>query len=359
MKIVSIQTALLRAPLKKPFKTALRSVNTLEDMIVIITCDDGSKGYGEAAPTPAITGETIGSIKGAITHITPLLVGQNIDDISTLLETIHNSIVGNTTTKSALEMALYDLVAKQETLPLFQYLGGKETTFQSDITISLNPIDIMIQDSLDAINDGYKILKIKLGKKESLTTIAEISKTIGTQAILRLDANQAWSPKECVEIMNKIEDMGITAQFIEQPVAAHDLNGLKYIKTHIQTPLLADESLFSPAQALYILENNIADYLNIKLAKCGGISKGLEIADIARQFGAKCMIGCMLEGPVGIAAALHLTSAASDVITMVDLDAVSLLRNLPCDTTAKLQGDRLKLSEAFGIGVSPFYGQID
>lgn len=355
MKITSIQTALLQAPLSNPFKTALRRVDTLEDVIVIITCDDGSTGYGEGAPTPAITGETIGSLQGAIAQITPMLIGKSFESLEYLLDIISHAMIANTTAKAALEMAIYDLVAKKARLPLYKFLGGEKTTFKSDITISLNDTKTMVEDSLNAVSKGYEILKVKLGNNEAIETIQEIHQTLENKATLRLDANQAWTPNQTISIMQKLESMGIFPECIEQPINAYDLEGLKYIKNNIATPLLADEAVFSPDDARKILEYDMADYINIKLAKCGGISKALQIADIARKYDAKCMIGCMLEGPIAIAAALHVASVASDVISMIDLDAVSLLASLPCNTSLGLQGNILKLSTSIGIGVTPKY----
>ena len=320
MKIKSIRTALFCSPLKTPFKTALRTVENLEDIVVIIECKDGSLGYGEGAPTAVITGETLDTMKAAISYLSPMITGLSItDDFEEILHRLHTRLLHNTTAKSAIEIALYDLKAKSFKQPLYKFLGGTQTTFETDITISLNDIDIMISDSLKAISLGYRILKIKLGNNPSkdIDRIIAIYDALPKDIMLRLDANQGWSKEDSVLIMQTIESKGIMTQCIEQPIKADDIAGLKYIKEHIQTPLLADEAVFNLAQATSILESNSADYLNIKLAKCGGISEAIKIANRAREFGVSCMMGCMLEGPIGITAALHVVSAVSDVITMM------------------------------------------
>ena len=163
MTIKNVRTALLRAPLKNPFVTSLRRVEVLEDLVVIVECDDGTVGYGEGAPTPVITGETIGSMIAAIELIKPFLIGREIDDFETLLHHIHSHIIKNTTAKSALEIALYDLRAKSLSQPLYTILGGKKKTFETDITISMDEIDKMVADCLDAVSLGYNTLKIKIG----------------------------------------------------------------------------------------------------------------------------------------------------------------------------------------------------
>ncbi|KYJ85748.1 mandelate racemase/muconate lactonizing enzyme family protein [Sulfurovum riftiae] len=354
MKISNIHTTLLHAPLKNPFITSLRRVDALEDLVVIIECDDGSVGYGEGAPTPVITGETIGSMKAAIELIKPFLIGREIDDFDTLLHHVHSHIVKNTTAKSALEIALYDLKAKSLSQPLYRMLGGTKKSFETDITISMGEIDKMIADCRDAVALGYRTLKIKIGDgpQKDIERIIAIDAALGKDIALRLDANQGWSAKQSVALLQGIEKQGIIAEFIEQPVAADDIEGLKYIKERVETPLLADESIFSLKDARRLLEMEAIDYVNIKLAKTAGISQAVALADLSAEYGVKCMIGCMLEGPVSVTAGVHVASAKADIITMLDLDAVSLLASHPVETSVRYEESRILLSDDIGLGIS-------
>ena len=354
MKITDIRTYILNAPLKNPFITSLRRVDALEDLVVIIECNDGSVGYGEGAPTPVITGETIGSMIAAIEYIKPHLIGLEIEDFKTILKFVHSLIIKNTTAKSALEIALYDLKAKSLDLPLYKMLGGTKTHFKTDITISMGEIDKMISDSMNAVNLGYDTLKIKIGDnpQKDIERIIAIDNALDDNIALRLDANQGWTAKESVELLHALEKKNIIAEFIEQPVAADDVEGLKYIKERVQTPLLADESVFSIKDARRLLEMQAIDYVNIKLAKTAGITEALKLADLSAEFGVKCMIGCMLEGPISVAAGVHVASAKADIITMLDLDAVSLLASHPVQTNIVFSESSIELSEDSGLGVS-------
>ncbi|HEY9190306.1 MAG TPA: dipeptide epimerase [Sulfurovum sp.] len=354
MKIANIRTATLKAPLKTPFITSLRRVDTLEDLVVIIECDDGSVGYGEGAPTPVITGETMGSMISAIEYLKPFILGLEIGEFDTILNNIHARILKNTTAKSALEIALYDLKAKAAKQPLYQMLGGAKRAFRTDITISMGAIDKMISDSLNAVRLGYDTLKIKIGDdpKKDIERVVAIHHALDPHIALRLDANQGWTAKESVTLLHALEKQGIIAEFIEQPVPAEDIEGLKYIKERVQTPLLADESIFSVKDARRVLEMQAVDYVNIKLAKTAGITQALELADLSKEFGVKCMIGCMLEGPISVAAGVHVASAKADVITMLDLDAVSLLASHPAKTSIVFNESEIILSEDDGVGVS-------
>ncbi len=354
MKINNIRTSILKAPLKNPFITSLRRVDALEDLVVIIECDDGSVGFGEGAPTPVITGETMGSMIAAVEYIKPHLIGKEIEDFNTLLGLVHGLIVKNTTAKSALEIALYDLKAKLAKQPLYKMLGGRQTHFKTDITISMGEIDKMITDSLDAVDLGYDTLKIKIGEdpQKDVERVKAIHNVLDKNIKLRLDANQGWTAKESVTLLHALEKEEIMAEFIEQPVAADDTEGLLYIKERVQTPLLADESIFSIKDAKKLLELQAIDYVNIKLAKTAGITEALKLADLSKAFGVKCMIGCMLEGPISVAAGVHVASAKADVITMLDLDAVSLLASHSVETSILFDESNITLSNRVGVGVS-------
>ncbi|OQX50421.1 MAG: dipeptide epimerase [Epsilonproteobacteria bacterium 4484_20] len=358
MKIKDIRTALLHAPLKNPFITSLRRVDALEDLLVIIECDDGSVGYGEGAPTPVITGETIGSMTAAIELIKPFLLGRDLEEFDTLLQHVHSHIVKNTTAKSALEIALYDLKAKSLSQPLYRMLGGTKKNFETDITISMNTVEKMIRDCQNAVVLGYKSLKIKIGDdpKKDIERIIAIDNALDENISLRLDANQGWSAEQSVTLLHGIEKRGIVAEFIEQPVAADDIEGLKYIRERVETPLLADESVFSLKDARTLLEMEAIDYVNIKLAKTAGISQALALADLSAGYGVKCMIGCMLEGPVSVTAGVHVASAKADIITILDLDAVSLLASHPVETSVRYEESSITLSDSAGLGIDGIKG---
>ncbi len=263
-------------------------------------------------------------------------------------------ILKNTTAKSALEIAIYDLKAKASKLPLYRMLGGTQTKFSTDITISMGQIDKMIADSLHAVSLGYDTLKVKIGDnaQKDVERIVAIHSALDNNIKLRLDANQGWTAKESVALLHSLEKQDIIAEFIEQPVAADNIEGLKYIKERVQTPILADESIFGVKDARKLLEMQAIDYVNIKLAKTSGITQALKLADISAEFDVKCMIGCMLEGPISVAAAVHVASAKADIITMLDLDGVSLLASHPVKTGIQFNESEIVLSEDIGLGVS-------
>lgn len=190
-------------------------------------------------------------------------------------------------------------------------MGGYRKEITTDITISVNDHEEMAKDSLDALRRGYDTLKIKVGKDSAkdLERMKAIRKAAGYDVKLRIDANQGWKPKEAVRILNRMYDEGLQIEFVEQPVAAHDIDGLKFVTDNVPIPVLADESVFSPMDALNILQRRAADFINIKLMKTGGIYNALKICSLAEIYGVECMIGCMLEAKVSVTAAVHLACA--------------------------------------------------
>jgi o-succinylbenzoate synthase len=354
MKIEQIEIGIIQIPLIKPFKTALRTVNTLESIMLRITTQNGLIGYGETAPTEAITGDSKTSILASLEMFAQHLIGMDISNKAHLLGAIHDTIEKNFNAKSAIEIALYDIWAQEAGMPLYRYLGGKQQCFKTGITISLNPIDEMVTDALEAVEQGFESLKIKLGDDPhtDILRVEAISSALGGDIPLKLDANQGWSPEETVSFLRALEHKRIAIELIEQPVRREDTMGLKIIKEQTSVPLLADESMFLPEDARRLLEEEAVDLINIKLDKCGGISRALEIADICHDYGIGCMIGCMLEGAVSVGAAAHVASARAETITMVDLDAPILCSEAPVQGGVRFDGAEIRLSQKTGLGIT-------
>ncbi|SEK39910.1 o-succinylbenzoate synthase [Pseudoxanthomonas sp. GM95] len=359
MKITDIQLGMLRVPLKTPFKTALRTVDTVEDVVVLIRTDTGHTGYGEAAATAVITGDTLGSIIAAIdTFIKPRLIGQDIANLNHLTGLVQSSMERNTSAKAAVEIALYDLWAQLYGAPLYQLLGGGDPVITTDITISVDYIDKMVSDSLSALDRGFESLKIKVGKDLGLDIerVKAIHAAVEGRALLRLDANQGWTAKQAVYAMQKLEDAGVVLELLEQPVKAADIEGLKYVTDRVNTPVMADESVFAPQQVFDLIKLRAADIINIKLMKTGGISNAIRIADIAALYGVDCMIGCMIESSISVAAAVHVAVAKSNVITKIDLDGPSLGQFNPVVGGVLFNESEISIPDAPGLGIQEIRG---
>lgn len=353
MKITDIQIGEIFVPLATPFKTALRTVVNVEDIVVKVMTDTGEVGYGEAPPTAVITGDTKGSIICAIRDfIRPAILGMDIENIDGIMEKLNSCIQKNTSAKACVDMAVYDLYGKRFGAPLYQLLGGYRKELETDLTISVNPIDEMVRDSIAAVKRGYRILKVKVGKEgiKDIERISAVREAVGKGVKIRVDANQGWSAKEAIRIIWAMEDKGLDIELCEQPVKAHDLDGMRAVTKAVKTLILADESMFSAEDAVEIIRTGAADLINIKLMKTGGIYGALKICSIAETYGVECMIGCMLESKLAVSAAAHL-AAAKGIITRADLDGPSLCRIDPFTGGPDYYENRIVMNDLPGIGI--------
>jgi len=362
MKIIDIKFAKLKVPLITPFKTALRTVNNIEDVVVIIKTECGEIGYGAAPATPVITGDTHGSIIAAIeTTIKPAIIGKDIVNLNEIIHLIQSSLMGNYSAKAAVEIAIFDLWGKLHQKPLYQLLGGGTPKLTTDITISIDNIEKMVTDSLLAIDQGFDVLKIKIGNDIDIDIerVKTIYQEIKNKAVIRLDVNQGWTAKQTVFASQRLEQAGVKLELIEQPVKADDFAGMKYVTERISTPIMADESAFGPKQVIELIKHNAADIINIKLMKTGGLSNAIKIADIAKIYNVECMIGCMLEGSISVAAASHFAVAKANVITKIDLDGPALAKYNSVVGGVSFNGANITLGEGAGLGIERIDGLIE
>jgi o-succinylbenzoate synthase len=354
MKISGIEIGKLRVPLHTPFKTAMRTVEHMEDVVVILETDTGHRGYGSAPATAVITGETHGSIIAAIrTVILPAIQGEDVHNLNHIVDLIQGCMFTNYSAKAAVEVAVYDLFAQSFKAPLYQVLGGGEPTLSTDLTISVDHIEKMVDDAIAAVDRGFDALKIKVGKdlRLDIERVKAIYAAVSDKALIRLDANQGWTSKQTVTALRELENCGVELEFVEQPVRGDDVEGMKYVTERVSTPVMADESTFGPKEVIDLIQMRGADIINIKLMKTGGISNAIKIADIAAVYDVKCMMGCMLETSIGVSAAAHVAVAKAHSITRVDLDAPSLGTVNPVIGGVKFDGPDITISDAPGLGI--------
>ncbi|HET7578878.1 MAG TPA: dipeptide epimerase [Bacillales bacterium] len=353
MKITGLQCLQESISLTKPFKTALRTVSEIDSVRVRLELENGQTGWGAAAPTLAITGDSLAGIKGAINGpIQNAVMGGEIENLEGLLIAVQKSCVGNTSAKAAVDIALHDLYCSVFQIPLYQLLGGQVNELETDITVGLDDPSVMQNDAIQRVGEGFNVLKIKVGNDEhqDIRRIETIRNVLGPDIRLRLDANQGWTRKQAVRIIQSLEERDLGIELIEQPVSAADIEGLKFVTERVNTPVMADESVFSPHGAFQILKESAVDLLNIKLMKCGGIRNALQIAAIAEAAGVECMIGSMMESRLSVTAAAHV-AAAHNSITRYDLDAALWLKTESVKGGIRYEGKTLTLPKSPGLGI--------
>jgi L-alanine-DL-glutamate epimerase-like enolase superfamily enzyme len=353
MNIVEIQLAQLSIPLTRPFITAVRSTEFVNDVVIMIKTDRGTMGYGSAASTPAITGDSTESIIDAIqTSLGPQLIGRDISELNNLLQMTNQARVANTSAKAAVDIALHDLFAQYCGLPLYQLLGGNKNTMDSCITISVKNTDEMVNDALEFKQQGHTTLKVKLGLnlEEDRQRISAIRQALGKELSLLVDANQGWSYEESIHMLHFFEAQKLNIKLLEQPIAAHNRAFLKKIKQQKICKIIADEDCFSPQDAFNLVQLEACDGINIKLMKSAGLAQAQAIYHIAKTAPMHIMVGCMLESPIGVAAIASFALSKPDIF-YADLDPIFLIRDNYVLGGAQKLGNKIVLSEQPGLGI--------
>ncbi|WP_201330376.1 dipeptide epimerase, partial [Lactobacillus nasalidis] len=247
LAIEDLQVDLKQIPLKQPFVTALHRVDAVNAVRVTVRLANGVTGTGSCTPNEKVTGDTIASARAVIEEtIKPLILGKNLTDWKELLATVKNSIVHNGPAKAAVEIALYNTRANLFGLTLPQLLGGKGGSVETDYTISIGKAEQMIADAQKMVDQGFKSLKLKLGAghlKRDIKLVEDLAYAAGPMVHLRLDMNQAWDARQTMQAAEYWHKQGLLIDFIEQPVAAWDLDAMAYLTRHCPYPIMADESV--------------------------------------------------------------------------------------------------------------------
>lgn len=353
MKINDIKCEHVTTDLQQPFKTAVRTATFIETIDVTITLENGLEGIGAATSAWKVTGESLQSIEAAIMGpIRDALIGRDIKRLNAILFEMEKSCKENFSAKAAVDIALHDMYAKFFQLPLYAVLGGEMNTIQTDITIGLDEPEIMGEEAKERLNQGFSFLKIKVGNDVAtdIQRIQEIKNATGKNVALRLDANQGWNAKQAIVFIQEMERQETNIEFVEQPVPQHDMSGLKFVKENVNTPIMADESIFSPFDAFQLLKNEAVDLLNIKLMKSGGVRRAKQIADVAESMSIPCMIGSMMESSVSVTAAAHLAISHPNIISY-DLDAPLWLKDEMIEGGMTFNQSEIWLAEQPGLGI--------
>lgn len=347
MRNISLDVGIVEAPLRRPFTTALRTTSVIRGLVVRLTTDAGV-GWGAAAPTPAITGDTEDAILADLHAAASAWRGVTWDAPAEALDAVAPA---TGSARAALDIAAHDVWARAQGRALHELLGGARPSITTDTTISLAAPDVMAAEAVDAVARGFATLKVKLGDAAGDAARLAAVRAAAPDAVLRVDANQGWTPREAIELVTAFEADGLGVELVEQPVGRHDLDGLAQVRRAVATPILADESVFTVDDARRVLERDAADLLNVKLMKAGGLDEAAAIVDLATAAGVPCMVGAMMESTIGISAALALACGRPGV-RWADLDPPLLIATEPVVGGLTVATDRLTPVAGPGLGIT-------
>lgn len=352
-KITKIETHLIKFKLSTPSAVAYATLDEAENIVLRIDTSDGFIGWGIAAPDIEVTGEKIIDVKKFLDdNVSEIL--KNADSYSIgLIDTKIRDEGGNIypSARAAVNIALFDLLGKKCKHPLFYILSPVREKIVISYTIGLIPLEDALKQTKEALKKSFKILKIKIGKSvvEDIERIRKIHEIAGKQIILRLDANQGYNINDSLMLIESLRHLPI--EFLEQPTIKTDFPSLKEIDKKSAIPIMADESAVSLNDIQKICLADVANLINIKLMKSGGISDSVKMNFFAESFGKRTMIGCMDESVISISAGLHFALSQQNTI-YADLDGHFDIINDIAEGGVRFDDGYLYPMQTDGLGVN-------
>ena len=354
MKITHVHVWTEDLQLTRPYTIAYQRIDSVENLFVRITGENGMVGIGAGSPAKDVTGEGIRSAQAALAaHLEPILLGADLRRCRSLLRRLGRDLAATPAARAAVDIALHDLIGKVLGLPLVDLLGRAHDSLPTSITIGIKPLSETLAEADEYIGRGFSVLKIKTGidVDEDIERLCRLRERVGPHVAIRVDANQGYAPSDYRRFMH--ETRCVELEFVEQPMDRSDLDNMRAFPKAVRRQSAADECLLSPKDALTCLQRPLPfGIFNIKLMKCGGIDPGLEIASMAALAGVDLMWGCMDESIVSIAAALH-AALAAPATKYLDLDGSFDLARDIVNGGFILENGCLRPTEQPGLGVTP------
>ena len=322
-----------------PFVIARGGASEYTRVRVRLVDADGVEGLGEAAPS-TFYGETADTVVAALEQLRPIVEAADPWELETLERALQRALRGNAAARMAVSAAAHDIVGQRLGAPLYRLWGlSLAAAPPSSFTIAIAPTDDELVARVEQAA-AYPILKVKLGTDRDDDIVRAVRGAAPSKTI-RVDANAAWTPKHAVSMIERLARHGV--EFVEQPVAPDDLEGLRFVRERSALPIVADESCVTSADIPRLV--GAVDGINIKLAKCGGLLEAKRMIATARAHGLSVMMGCMIETSLGITAAAHL----APLLDYADLDGAALLADDPHEG-ATITAGRIAIPDAPGLG---------
>jgi muconate/chloromuconate cycloisomerase len=364
MKIAAVRVIQADIPVERPHKMSFTTLEAVNFVFVRLETADGLAGWGEAACLggPTWSEESSESIAATIErYIAPWLIGSDATRIEGLAREMARRVQGNPFARAAVEMALWDLNGRALGVPVHRLLGGRVRD-RVPLSWSLAVADpgAEIEEARAKVARGHRIFKIKTAARpvaEDVERVRQLREALGPDISLRVDANQGWDRPTALKAIRALEPYRI--DFVEQPVPRWDLDGMAEIGRRVDVPIMADESCFSPQDALAIARLGGVSILGLKLTKSAGLTGSMAIARIAEAAGMGCYVGCMIETSLGTAAYLQVALAAASVTWGCELFGPLLLKGDVVREPVRYADGAILALDGPGLGVEVDEGALE
>jgi L-alanine-DL-glutamate epimerase-like enolase superfamily enzyme len=357
LSVRTVRAYRLEIPLETSYDVAYGSFTAAENLVVRLETESGLTGWGCAAPDTQVTGESIeGNLDALREELAPALRGSGEATVEEWLRRIAQVAPKDPAARAAVDLALHDLWGKQRGLSVQALLGGTGREIPTSITIGIMNVPDTCAAAAKRFTEGFRVLKLKGGRdpEEDIGRVRALRRAHGPEVVIRLDANQGYSVEQARGVMGALAG---EIEFIEQPVDAADLDGLAALAADAAVPVMADEPVLGPDQAEELVRRGLR-LVCVKLMKSGGLAAAARVCDVARQRGARVMIGCMDELPISMAGAAHL-ALAHPAVTYADLDGhIDLVQDVATGGL-EIHDGRVSVTAESGLGVRVDEGQLE
>ncbi len=353
MKIVRTEAVPVTLAMNEPYEIAYETVSETTNLFLRLETSSGIIGYGCAAPDEPVTGETASIlIQDIESAVVPLLKGSDPLRRTRLMQQLRIHLKNRPSLLASVNMALLDILGKTCGLPMWKILGGFRDRIKTSVTIGILPEKETLERAVYWKERGFRSLKLKggLDVASDAVRLIRVREVVGKAMELRFDANQGFSVEESLRFVNETRKARL--ELMEQPTPKGAPELLRRVTRKVSIPVMADESLMTLRDAFRIARGDLADMVNIKLMKVGGIDEALQINSVAKAAGLEAMVGCMDESALAIAAGLHFALASPNVL-YADLDGHMDLKNDPAAGAVILRKGTLFPTEAAGLGITP------
>lgn len=324
-------------------------------VFVRVTTHGGLVGWGEATPDPNVTGESFASTAAVLRDdLAPALIGHDVRDREAAVRKLDATVEHVPAAKAGLDIALHDLVARAYELPLWALLGGRSKAhLQISRVVSMKTPAEMARDAAQHVADGFATVKLKVGDGNNpaidVARVAAVRETIGPDMLIKIDVNQGWkTPGIAIPAIRAV--LKSRPEYIEQPIAQWDLEGLAEVRRQTGATIMADEALHGVREMQRIVALRAADLVNIKLMKTGGLVNALRVNAIAEAAGIGAQVGTMVESSIASAAGLHLAMSLANVKT-VEMGGPLMITDEVGDLRRCYERDTITLPDKPGLGV--------
>ena len=318
MRIADIDTFHVRLPSRRPHSWASSNITIGSYVILKLRTDEGVVGFGEApilidwgGDHQRYYGESAPMARHVITdYLLPAIRGEDVFAIERIHEKMDRVVKGHFYSKAAIDIALYDVAGKAARVPAHNLLGGcyrREVPLAHSLGIALT-VQECVAEAEQVVQEGIKTVKLKVGRDDArdVAALRAIRKAVGPAIELTVDVNQAWAtPKKAIRMIREMEPHGVA--FVEQP--CDGLDEMAEVARVVETPIMADESVWSPFDALEIARRRAADLISLYTTKPGGLFRAKKVAAVAEAAGIPCNVNGSIESGIGNAANLHLVAS--------------------------------------------------